>query len=58
MEYISNYPEITGCLWFNSKDEATNFNGDVADTDEFKSFKYQTKLLGITAAELPPTVAN
>ena len=40
IEYSSNYSETTGCLWFYSKDEATNFTADIADTNEFKSFKY------------------
>ena len=27
------------------KDEATNFNNDIENTDDFKSFKYNAKLL-------------
>ena len=45
-EHSSNYSEITGSLWFYSKDEATNFNADLADNVNFKSFKYKAKLLG------------
>ena len=30
IEYSSSYIETTGSLWFYSKDEATNFNGDIA----------------------------
>ena len=45
IEYKSNYSETTGSLWFYSKDEATNFNADIANTDNFKSFKYKAKLL-------------
>ena len=37
IEYSSNYSETTGCLWFYSKDEATNFNADIVNTDDFKS---------------------
>ena len=39
IEYISNYSEATGSLWFYSKEEATNFNADVANDNNFKSFK-------------------
>ena len=27
IEYSSNYSATTGCLWFYSKDETTDFNG-------------------------------
>ena len=40
---ISNYSEITGSLWFYSKDEATNFNVDI-DNNNCKSFEYKAKL--------------
>ena len=46
IEYSSNYSETTGNLSFYSKDEATNFNADIANDDNFKSFKYKNKLLG------------
>ena len=51
LEYSSNYSNARGSSWFYFKDEATNFNLDIADTDNFKSFKYKTKLLGKTVAE-------
>ena len=35
IEYSSNYSETTGTLWFSSKDKATNFNGDITNTDDF-----------------------
>ena len=35
IEYSSNYSETTGSLWFYSKDEATNFNANIANTDNF-----------------------
>ena len=38
-------------LWFYSKDKATNFNADIEDTNNFKSFKYRAKLLGNTVAD-------
>ena len=38
IEYDSNYSETTGSLWFYSKDEATNFNADIANNN-FKSFE-------------------
>ena len=51
IEYSSNYSETTGSLWFYSKDEAINFNADIANYDNFKSFKYKAKSLGNTAAD-------
>ena len=45
-EYIWNYSETTGSLWFYSKDEATDFNVDITNNNNnFKSFKYKAKLL-------------
>ena len=38
-------------LWFHSKDEATNFNTDIANNNNFKSFEYKAKLLENTEAE-------
>ena len=35
----SNYYEKTGSLWFYSKDEATNFNADIANDNNFAYFK-------------------
>ena len=49
--YISNYPETTGNLWFSSKDETTNFNANIANNSNFRSFKYKNKLLGDTVAD-------
>ena len=51
IEYSSNYSEATGSLWFYSKDEAINFNADIENTNDFKSFKFKAKLLGNTAAQ-------
>ena len=53
IEYSSNYSETTGCLWFYSKDEATDFNADIANDNTFKSFKYKARLLGNTEADNP-----
>ena len=39
--------------WFYSKDEATNFNDHIKNTDTLKSYKYKAKLLGNTVAQLP-----
>ena len=36
IEYSSNYSETTGSLWFCSKDEATDFNNNIGNTDNFK----------------------
>ena len=45
IEYNSNYSEATGSLWFYSKDEATDFNADIANNNNFKFFKYKAKSL-------------
>ena len=52
-EYNSNYSETTEILWFYSKDEAINFK-----SDNFKSFTYNAKLLGSTAAQPLSNAAN
>ena len=51
IEYSSNYSETTGSIWFYSKDEATDFNINFENTDDFKSFNYKAKLLGNTVAD-------
>ena len=33
IEFSSNYSEAAGCLWFYSKDEANNFNVDIANNN-------------------------
>ena len=50
IEYSWNYSETTGSLWFYSKDEATNFNVDIANTNNLKSFKCKTNVLAKTEA--------
>ena len=54
IEYSLNYSETTGSLWFSSKDEATNLNADITNDNNFKSFRYKTKLLGNTIAQPAP----
>ena len=51
IEYSPNCSETTESLWFYSKDETTNFNADIANTNNFKSFKYKSKLLENTEAD-------
>ena len=51
IEYSRNYSETTGSLWLYSKDEANNFDADIANDDNFKSFKFKAKLLGKTVAQ-------
>ena len=51
IEYILNYFETTRSLRFYSKNEATNFNNNIANTDDFKSFSYKAKLSGKTEAQ-------
>ena len=50
IEYSWNYSETTGSLWFYSKDEATNFNVDIANTNNLKPFKCKTNVLAKTEA--------
>ena len=58
IEYSSNYSETRGSLSFYSKDEVTNIDADIANTDQFKSFKCKAKLLGNTAAQPAPNTDN
>ena len=48
--YSSKYSETAGSLWFYSKDEATNFNADIAKDNNFQSFKYKANFLENTEA--------
>ena len=48
--YIPNYSETTERLWFYSKNEATSFNADIPNTNNFKPFIYKAKSLETTAA--------
>ena len=57
-ECSSNYSETTGSLWFYFKDEATDFNADIANTNDFKSFKYKANILETTVAQSNPNAAN
>ena len=50
IKYSSNYSETTGTLWFYSKDEATNFDAGISNTNNFKSLKCKAKLLESTEA--------
>ena len=51
IKYSSNYSETKGSLSCYSKDEATDFNADIANTNNFKSFMYKVKLLENTEAD-------
>ena len=51
VQYGSHYSETTGSLWFYSKDEAIDLYVDIANTNDFKSFKYNVKLSGKTEAD-------
>ena len=55
LQYSSNYSETTSSLWFYFRDEATNFNADIAD-DILKSFKYKAKLLANTEVVGPTRI--
>ena len=58
LKYSSNYSETTGSLWFYSKNEANDFNADIANTDNFKSSKYKAQLLENTVAQPEPNAGN
>ena len=51
IEYSTDYSETIGNLWFSSKDQVADFNADVVNNNNFKSFKYKAKLLGSTVAQ-------
>ena len=48
---IQIYLWLTSSLLFFLKDGVTNFNVNIANNNEFKSFKYKAKLLGKNEAE-------
>ena len=50
IEYTSNSSETKGRLWFYSKDEAANFNNNIENNGNFKSFSCKTKFLENTVA--------
>ena len=56
--YLKEHCETTGRLWFYSKDETTDFNADIANDNNFKSFKYKAKLLSNVEAQPNPNHAN
>ena len=58
MEYSSIYCETTASLWFNSKDEATNFEADICHNNNFQYFEYKAKLLRNAVAQPAPNQAN
>ena len=45
IDYSWNYFETIGSFRFYLKDEATDFNADIANKNDFKSCKYKAKLL-------------
>ena len=49
LEYSLNYSDMTGSLWFYSKDEATNFNNSIENAESLKA-----KLLRSTVAQSAP----
>ena len=59
IEYISNCSGMTVSWLFYSKNEATNCNFDIANTDDFKSFRYKAKFLeNIEAGEVNEVFRN
>ena len=51
LEYSSNYSDSIS-LWLYSKDEAANFNADIAKNNAFQSFKYKAQSLGNTEPDV------
>ena len=48
-----NYSNTTVSLWFYNKNEVANSNnGFAANDDNFKSFMYKAKLIGISGAAI------
>ena len=54
IQYSPNYSETTRSLWFYLKDETTDFNVDIPNNNNFKSFKYKAKLLRYTVVQIAP----
>lgn len=48
LEKIWNYSDPTGSLWVYSKGKTANFNSDIVNTENVKSFMYKTKLIRST----------
>ena len=57
-EYSSNYSGTTGSLLIYSKDEVTNFNANIANTDNLKSFEYKAILFRNIDAQNDNNPAN
>ena len=51
IECISSYSGTTQSLWFYFKEEATDADDDVVNTNGFKSFICKAKLFGNTIAD-------
>ena len=58
LKYSSNDSDTTDSFWFYSKEEATNFNNHIENSDEFKSFKSKSKPLGNTVTPAAKNQAN
>ena len=51
LEYSSNFSYVSSSLWFCPKEEATNFNVNITDGNNSKSFSHKSKLLGNAEAD-------
>ena len=49
---------MTGSLWFFSKDEASNLNNNIVNTNNFKHFEYRVKLFGNIVTQPASNAAN
>ena len=58
IEYSTDYSEAKESLWLYSADEATNFNAAITNANDFKSFKFKSKLGGNTVVQSAPNQPN
>ena len=58
MEHQKILNEANDSKFVSRTNEGTNFNNNIANTDNFKSFKYKAKLLENTDAQPAPNEAN
>ena len=49
IEYSSNYSHMSGSLCFCYRNEATAFDTDIAETNDFMPVKHKGKLFGVSS---------
>ena len=58
IEYSSHYSETKMNFWFDSKDEAINFNDEIENKNNFKSIDYKPNLLRYTPAKWATSISR